>query len=355
MMRRRAPARWALIRGLTTLPVLAVLGQAMGEGQGMNEELTFEPPTLEGTVEKGTLTTELYRGASVPDELLVIETPGDCQNHIDVEIEWSKDLNYVDVHLSGKNALDPHPKVLRDEGEDYFSNEFWPEVEDVHNGRYLLWLIHPIERVEFYYDSGTLDLLGSEYDEFEVPLEGAITVRLPAFVAVPTGFIDVENDGDVDFVHTFEYDGLVRGDQQEFAHTVASFIPHTLCKAHPTDYTQTTTRPYTTAALPASAAKPFSEYLRNGLIFDITVEPKNSTIFPPRSTNIATYSQALTVAGGIPEGWTNDLEAIFANLAPPIRRWEAGETCTNWFKPMRVRDYVSEFDICAASEEGDGQ
>ena len=62
------------------------------------------------------------------------------------------------------------------------------------------------------------------------------------------------------------------------------------------------------------------------------------------------HSQALTLGGGIPRGWTNDLEAVFANLAPPIRPWEGAGTCENWFKPVRNRD----FNACAAPGGAEG-
>ncbi|MBC7174168.1 MAG: hypothetical protein H5U40_17120, partial [Polyangiaceae bacterium] len=186
-------------------------------------------------------------------------------------------------------------------------------------------------------------LLGTEYD-FETAPENAIVLRIPGFVAVPTDFITVQPNGDVDFTHDFAYDGLTRGDLPEYAHFFASFVPQSLCEANPYDYTQTSSRPYASPTQPATEALPFSEYLRNGLIFDITVEPESYATFPPISTNVATYSQALTVPGGIPEGWTNDLEAVFANLAPPIRPWEPASSCENWFKPVRTRD----FNACAA-------
>lgn len=307
----------------------------------------IEPPELRGDESRGRLTTQLHRGASVPDELMVIATPNDCRGSLDLEVEWDEAENYVRIHLTGENALDPHPTVHRTEGVDYFPNDFWPEAKDVEDGRYLLWLIHVPGLVDFYYDATTLDLLGSEYD-FESPPENAIPVEIPAFVAVPTGFIEVKENGDVDYTHEFAYDGLTRGDLPQFAHFVASFIPHSLCQAHPTDYVQTSSRPYAGPTLPASEALPFSEYLGNGIIFDITVEPQDYHVYPPISTNIATYSQALTVAGGIPNGWTNDLEAVFANLAPPIVPWSEAGTCEDWFKPRRDRD----FDICAPVEGG---
>jgi hypothetical protein len=342
-MKYRIRRGGAAAMGVISVPVLiGLVGATMSGDSG-------QLPSLKGDLDKGKLSASLYRGGSVPDELLVIATPNNCQNHLDVNIEWDEAENYVRVHLKGKNVFDPSPVIQRTEGVDYLPNRWWPEAKDVTNGRYLLWLITVPRLINFYYDPETLDLMGSEFD-FETP-PPAITIPIPAFVAVPTDFIEVKPNGDVDYTHTFEYDGLKRGDLPQFTHFWASFIPHSLCTANPFDYTQTSSRPYAGPTLPASEALPFSEYLRNGLIFDITVEPEDYHIFPPISTNIATYSQSLAVAGGIPEGWTNDLEAVFANLAPPIKPWEAAGTCEDWFKPKRDRD----FNICVppAAEGGE--
>ncbi len=330
--------RWVLLTGLMVVPSAIAVVEASAHFD------VFVPPIMVGDVDRGYMRSELYRGATVPDEILVAATPGNCRNHMNVEIAWDEGRNEVKVRLTGRNVLDPHPTIDRTEGVDYFPNPWWPEAEDVVDGRYLLWIIHVVSVTEFYYSHETLDLLGSEYD-FDVAPEGAIAIRVPGFVAVPTDFIEVQEDGDVDFTHVFDYDGLTRGDLPEYAHFFASFVPPSLCVANPFDYTQTTSRPYASATQPASEALPFSEYLRNGLIFDITIEPASYETFPPISTNIATYSQALTIAGGVPEGWTNDLEAAFANLAPPIRPWEPASTCEDWFKPVRARSY----NACAAA------
>jgi hypothetical protein len=334
MLKKVTPIRLFLL-GLVAIPSAFAVVKASAHFD------IFIPPILVGDVDRGYVRTELYRGASVPDEIVVAATPGNCENNLDLEIAWDEGENEVRVRLRGQNALDPHPTITRTEGVDFFPNPWWPEAKDVVDGRYLLWIIHVVGVTEFYYSGETLELLGSEYD-FESPPAGAIPIHVPGFVAVPTDFIEVQPDGDVDFTHVFEYDGLKRGDLPDYAHFFASFVPDTLCRANPYDYTQTSSRPYASATLPASEAIPFSEYLRNGLIFDITVEPAEYASFPPISTNVATYSQALTVPGGIPEGWTNDLEAVFANLAPPIRPWEPAGSCENWFKPVRDRD----FNVC---------
>ncbi len=340
-MLERTKHRWLVLAGLLALPVGLAAMQVDADFD------TVIPPLLVGNVHRGYFRTDLHRGASVPDEILVLATPGNCATEPTVEVTWDEEQNYVRVHMEGRNVFDPDPTIERTEGVDYFPNAFWPETPSYEHGRYLLWLIHVVPSATFYYDAQTLDLLGTQYD-FETPPANSIPLQLPGFIAVPTDFIDVEPNGDVDWTHEFAYDGLTRGDLPEYAHFFASFVPHNLCTANPYDYTQTSSRPYASPTLPASEAHAFSEFLRNGVIFDITVEPPDYAIFPPISTNVVTYSQALTVAGGIPRGWSIDLEAVFANLAPPIRPWEPATSCENWFKPKRDRS----FNACAPVEGG---
>lgn len=289
-----------------------------------------------GNWHRGWVTTELYRGVGVPDEILVLATPGDCQRAMRVTIVWDEELNFVRVHVTGKNVLQRHPSVDRTEGVDFFTNPFWPEAKDFDNGRYQLWVIVPSEEVPYYYDPVTLDLIGSG-SQLPNPPANAIVLNLPGFNAVPTDFFQPDENGDVDFTHVFAYDAMVRGDLPQYGHTVGTLIPHNLCFANPYRYDITSTRPHG-YTLPASEARPFSYYLRGGLIFDVTVEPPQHYSTPPISTNVATYSQGLVVAGGVPKGWTMDLEAIFSNVAPAIRPFQ-DTTCTNWFKPVRNRSF----------------
>ncbi len=292
-------------------------------------------PEGKGNLERGTLTAELYRGAAVPDELLVVDLPGNCENHLDLTLKWNKAANLVTVKLKGQNVLEPYPDVTRTEDVNYFPNPFWPEPKDIVDGRYQLWLISPHGNVTFYYDVNTAELLGSEYD-FASPPEQSIPVDFPTVRALPTGFIQPDSNGNVDFTFHMEYDNMVRGDLPQYTHVVASFIPHNLCLANPYRYDLTTTRPYA-VTLPASEALTWEDYLRDGLIFDTTIEPAQYYTDPPLTTMIATYSNTVAVGGGIPQGWTFDLEAVFMGVAPPIKPWEGAGSCEPWFKPKRDR------------------
>ncbi|MEZ4439726.1 MAG: hypothetical protein R3B72_11595 [Polyangiaceae bacterium] len=316
----------------------ALVGMTLGMSTPAHAKKNHpEVPYLVGDVDEGEYVSRLHRGAVVPDELLVMPTGDNCQSYVDAKVSWNKQENWVKLHLVGDNALTPHPTVERTEGVDYFPNPFMPEPEDFTNGRYQFWFIILGEPIDFYYDPLTLDLLGSEHD-FNTPPVGVITLHLPVGYAMASNFFQPDQNGDLDYQETFAYDAMVRGDLPQFAHVAATYIPHNLCTAHPFRYEQTTTRPYSVTR-PAAEALTFEDYLRSGMFFDLTIEPPQYASFPPRSTNAATFSQNPAVGGGIPNGWSLDIEAVFANLAPPIRPWEGAGACQPWLKPQRIRSF----------------
>lgn len=341
--------RWSLKRWFRVLAVgggLSAATLAMGPSAPADASL----PGLEfsaGDAEEGFMTVPIYRAGSTPDEFLVLKTPGNCQRHVQVTMAWNEAENWVRIHLTGKGVLEPYPDVDRTEGVDFFHNEWWPEPEDFEDGRYLLWFITSPSLATFYYDAVTLNLMGSEYD-FPAPPPASIPIQVPVFTAIPTPFFQPDSNGDVDVVWEYAYDGLVRPDLPDYAHALGTFLPHTLCQTDPYRYDRTSTRPYVSAR-PASEALSWREYLENGLVFDLTVEPPDYFTFPPASTNVGTYQGAVTVAGAVPKGWGLDLEAFFGSLAPPIRPIPtapfAGETCEDWFKPKRDRG----LDICGGA------
>ncbi len=342
--RFKRPLRFIALAG-----ALALASTAMGPSQPAdasidNLELSF------GDAKKGFMTLPLYRAGSVPDEFLVLATPGDCQRSVQVTMAWDEAENWVRIRVQSKGALERFPSVDRTEGVDYFHNPWWPEPIDFDNGRYLLWFISSPQLATFYYDVNTLELLGSEYD-FESPPIPSIPIEIPVFTAIPTPFFQPDENGDVDVVWEYAYDGLVRPDLPDQAHALGTFLPHTLCKTDPFRYDRSSTRPYVSAR-PASEAKTWREYLENGLVFDLTVEPPEYFTFPPASTNVGVYQGQAGIAGNIPKGWSLDFEAFFGSIAPPIRPLPTapfpGETCEDWFKPKRDRD----LDICAPPPGG---
>lgn len=258
--------------------------------------------------------------------------PSNCEGKITLTLSWDEQENWVHVKLKGEHVLVPHPTIHRTQGVNYFPNPIWPEQKDFSNGRYLFWSISPSRMITFYYDPVTLDIMGSEFD-FPSPPPGAIPLSIPGVKSFPSPFFQPDRDGNVDVEYSFAYDNVLRGDLPQFAQSYYSAPPTNLCLSSPFRYDLSTTIGYTSPARPASEAMSFSEYLRNGFIFDITVEPPSYFTFPPSAGQTSFYSGATVVGGGVPKGWLLDLDAVFMNNTPPIKPFPAAGTCRDYFLP----------------------
>ena len=290
---------------------------------------------LKGDYEKGELEIKLRRGAAVPLELSVIPTPSP-NGAIDLEMEWDEEDNEVKVKLKGKKVLTRFPDVDRVPGVNFIENPWFPEPEDIENGRYQLWIATTGRMLTFYYDPTTLDLIGSDLD-FETP-PAAIPVPFPSLRLFGSPFFQPKANGDLDFEWTFSYDQVARGDLPHLSEYYLTFPPPNLCGANPYRVDLSALRPYGSKPLPIEEAPSFSEYLRGGFIFDITVEPPEFYTDRAIQTGIGSYSQATLVAGGIPPGWTMDIDAAFGNNAPPIRPWGGAGQNALWTPPFHHLD-----------------
>jgi hypothetical protein len=289
-------------------------------------------PSSSGTFHKGSLTLPLRRGGATPFEAFLPALPSGCEAEMTITLAWDEQANRVHARLRGKHVLVPHPTLRRTLGVDFFPNPIWPEPKDFSNGRYLFWILSPARLLTFYYDGTTHDIIGSEFDH-PTPPPGAIPLTVPGIKLFPSPFFQPDDDGNVDLEWSFAYDKVVRGDLPQFSHSFFTPPPTNLCLANPFRYDQSTTIGYTSPARPAAEAMPFSDYLRNGLIFDITVEPPEYFTFPPTAGQTSFYSGATVVGGGIPKGWSLDLDAVFMNNAPPIKPFAAAHSCRDYFVP----------------------
>lgn len=321
--------KWA--KGLALVTLMATLG-ATTEAQAGPPQIPFG----KGDLDRGKIKMRLTRGAAVPFELQVVATPNECQGEVELTMDWDADENWVRVRLkSENNTLEQFPDVERTEGVDYFPNPFFPEPEDYEDGRYQLWIISAAgPLVPFYYDLETLDLIGSAAD-FENP-PPAIPVLFPTLYMFATPMFQPNSNGKVNVDWEFPYDGAIRGDRPEFAHHIVSFPPPNLCFANPFRLDQSFLRPYISDPFPAAEARPWSDYLRGGMLFDITIEPGEYAQEPPLTSLAATYSGGTAVGGAIPKGWQLDIEAAFAGLAPPIKPFAGAETCEDYTEPQHV-------------------
>jgi hypothetical protein len=287
-------------------------------------------PRGQGTWQSGSLTLPLHRGAAVPFETFAPALPSNCEGEMTLDLSWDEEGNWVKLKLKGQHVLVPHPSVTRTEGVNFFPNPFSPEPASFTNGRYQFWLISPAQMITFYYDPSTLELLGSQFD-FTTPPAGAIPLPVPGIKFVSSPFYQPDPAGNVNFEWDFAYDQVVRGDLPGFAQLYGTFPPTNLCFANPYRYDQSNTRPYLSNPQPASAALSFSEYLRNGLIVDSTIEPPAYYTYPPLLANTSTYSGATVIGGGVPRHYTIDFDAVFMNNAPPIIPWPATGSCSDYY------------------------
>lgn len=333
---------------LVTRTFLFAFIAAVANGTLSGQPAEAAPQRSGGTVEKGFLEIQLNRGNAVPFELTVLKTPGNCQNCMNLRIKWDAEKNLVEASLQGRGVLEAFPSVNRTLGENYYPNSFLPEPEDYDDGRYQIWLVSAAGPLtEFYYDPQTLDLLGSEYD-FEQP--AGIPISFPTLYLIPSPFFQPDENGDVDLYWTFPYDRAVRGDRPDLSHFIVTFPPHNLAQANPYRLDQSTLRPYVTRTFPAADARSWSDYLRGGLLFDVTVEPPEYFMEPPAVTLVGTYSGASAVAGGVPQNWVMDIDAAFMNVAPPIKHFPSNLTCEEFYEFHGTPPEITEEMIALAAE-----
>jgi hypothetical protein len=295
-------------------------------------------PRSAGNFQRGSLSLVLRRGASIPFETFLPALPSNCEGEILLNLSWDEEENWVNLKLKGEHVLDPHPSVHRTVGVNYFPNPFFPERVSYDDGRYLFWIISAAPMITVYYDGTTLDMIGTE-NEFPTPPPGAISLQVPGIKLFPTPFVQPDDDGNVDFEWTFAYDHCVRGDLPQLAHILNTYPPTNLCVANPVRYDLSTTRTYASTPLPAEKALSFSEYLRNGLIFDSTIEPPEYDVPGGALVHqVSVYSGMSFNGGGSPKGWALDFDAVFMNNAPPIKPSPYAGTCVDSFEPAHIKN-----------------
>lgn len=297
-------------------------------------------PASGGNVNEGELRLSLNPGGVVPPEIVVPVLP-DCDSKaVDLKIRWSHDDNKVKIRAKGDHVLAKRPTVSRTLGVDYVPNPFFQQPKDIVAGRYQFWIISPSRLLTFYYDGATLNLLGSDLD-FATQPANSVAIQIPSLKMIGSDFFQPDKDGNLDFEWDIDYDHMVRGDRSDLAHLFFTFPPPNLCQINPFRLDQSTLRPYTSAPLPAAAAQSWSDWDRNGMVFDITIEPATTFLDPPTFTNFGSYSGGTLIAGAIPKGWSMDIDAAFMNIAPPIRAWGGAGTCASFYK-----DHVTGNNFC---------
>lgn len=317
-------------------PAGALVASSLLFGSMVLADQSFQEGVSYGDVYAGKMEVPLLWSAALAPETMSLAVPGNCQGTINLTMRWDEDEDWVKIRLKGKNVLTKHPTVQRTPGVSFFANQFWPEQASFTNGRYQLWFISPAEEIDFYYDFATLDLIGSNHD-FATP-PPAIPVHIPGIKVLGSDFFQPKPNGDLDVEFTWSYSGLVRLDRPELSHMFVSFPPHNLCESDQFRYDLSTTRGYISEPRPASEARGFPAYFENGIIFQITVEPPQYPVEPPRDTQTAVYSNTTGIPGLIPRGYTFDLDAFFSNVAPPIKPSPVAGQCFDYYTGLHTKN-----------------
>lgn len=307
------------IAGWLATLALTSLAFASGEDQVVKSESEF-------STDKGRMVVELHRGAEVPYEVTLIKTGSNCDASVKADLRWDRAKNTLKVHLTGKRALFPNPTVERVEGVSWFPNKFIPEKQSYTDGRYQLWLLSSGAPIKMYYDPTTLDLLGSEFDFAQPPSD--VVLMVPSVVALPTQFFEPKANGDVDVSWEMPYDHLTRGDSNgTLGYHLAAFPPFNLCSLDPFRFDLSQVRPYVTNPLPLDKTLSFEQFLTAGLFVDVTVEPPQYPIYPPKVTMTASISGSYVLGGAVPKGYGVDLDAQAAGVSPVIRPFAGAGQC----------------------------
>jgi hypothetical protein len=295
-------------------------------------------PRGRGTFQEGAIEINLRRGAGVPMEFNVIATPDGCANEMVLDLTWSEEDDDVTAHIVGHHVLVPHPTLTRTEGVDFFPNPFFPQPKDIVDGRYQFWIISAGgPPITLFYDGMTTHLLGTQFD-FATPPPGSVPIQLPTLMLVPSPFFQPDDEGNIDQTFHWKYSGMLRQDLPTLANHFFTVAPPTLCDINPFRLDLSFLRPLITNARPASEALPFSDFVRNGLIFDITVDPPTYFTNPPLTTLTSSYSNTTAVAGTVPRGWGLDIDAAFGNVAPPIKPFIGAGRCQQEFTGVHTHN-----------------
>jgi hypothetical protein len=339
---KRMQLRYSMLFILLIVPS----SQAQSTNAVWNEEdENLISPVWTGNDDQGSLFAPLYRGAFVGIEDLVYTPPdGDCTKvRATVRIDWDSAANTVHFLIKGRN-FQVDPTVHRTQGVDYFADPFHPAPKDLTNAAYRLWTVlgSTTRAANFYYDPGTLKLLGSEFD-FSTPPPGAITIQFPVFSITGTRLFSPDDEGNVLHEYTVPYNRVTVEDGT-FARAWATFPPLDLCEAAPLQPGVSQLRPYASPWQPATSAPSWRDMLHAGMGFDLQIDdatpppPQFGDNLPYVYSGISYVSNMTALQGGVPNGWHFLLLTAIQNVSPNLEAVPNGngKSCQAWISEPHV-------------------
>lgn len=320
-------------------------------------------PVWTGDDAKGQLFTPLWNGVGAGMEDWVTPAPGgDCEAvKGTLRLDWDEAQDRVEFTIKGVN-IPVSPAVTRIDGGDpedpasfipppqatWWYNAFHRAPKDfpIEPGdgtAYRLWTIFTTfntVQATFYYDAGTLLLLGSAFDFPQGPPANAIPVGLPVAVLTASALMYPDSRGFLLHRYTIPYH-QVTTEGGYYSWVPVTFVPHNLCRALPYQPVLGQLRPYVTPWRPPEEGQSWDSLLSQGLSFDITIEEGRPDVPPggDDQNNDYVYSgfaflqNTPAIPGGIPLGWHISQLAGIQNVQPGIF---AVPRCTGFISNPRV-------------------
>ncbi|MBS2032600.1 MAG: hypothetical protein JST54_32300 [Deltaproteobacteria bacterium] len=226
---------------------------------------TIEQRWVYAPPDEGEFSFPLTPGAGAPREVLIQE-PEMCAGSATVRVNYSKSRDVVNVDLD-IHGLPYRMSYTRPVD---ISTPYDQFPVSVQNGKWQLWFVESPFRIQttFYYDSHTLQLIGSEVDVPNPPVD-AIPVLVPTLQMVSSPIWEGRPDGEAHVRLTWDYHQLI--DKDGNAGVQVAFLPFNLL--YPDQYGT-----YYTHPLPLSKTMSWDDVLSSiweGYGFDVatSLEP----------------------------------------------------------------------------------
>jgi hypothetical protein len=305
-------------------------------------------PVWTGDDSKGQLFIPLWRGVNAALEDWVAPPPsGNCEGlKGTVRVDWDKAHNTVAYTIKVINAPISPPVNRVDGGNPEIPGSFIPApqaswwynpfhrsprnlpVKQSNGTAYRLWTIFATfnsNSSDFYYDNQNFLLKGSQFEFPSGPPPNSINVRFPISAFSATSLMYPDQNGFMVRQYTVAYDKLT-SEGGRYSYAPIAFVPNNLCRALPYQPVKGQLRPYVSDWRPVSEGFAWDFVLRQGLIFDMTIEEGRPDVPPGGDdqdhdyiyTGAAFLNNTPSYPGGIPWGWHFQLPQAIQNVGPII-------------------------------------
>jgi len=310
-------------------------------------------PVWTGDDDKGQLFAPLWHGvtAGIEDWIPPVPEGSPTDPKGTVRIDWDKTADTVSYTLK-LHHVPVSPLVRRIDGGDpeitdpadprhfipppqatWWRNKFHDAPKDLpvnpsDGTAYRLWTIFTTFNTRtmlFFYDAQSLMLLGSALDFPDGAPAGSVAVGIGVAQLVSSALLYPGADGSAVRQYTVGYN-KVTTEGGFYGFFVAAFVPHNLCRINPYQPALGQLRPYASKWQPVAQANSWDVILRNGLLFDLTVEEGRPDVPPAGNDQNQEYiyggaaflNNVPSLQGGVPWGWHFNIPGAIQNVQPMI-------------------------------------